>query len=96
MNSYKALYFDKLQSQVPLTFHFLFKTVQPLTLLFVIIQETEQQLKSMADKIRSEERKHQQISPEDDDERNIIGVYSSIGFFDDEELFYFFFNCRYC
>ncbi|KAK0047074.1 clusterin-associated protein 1-like isoform X1 [Biomphalaria pfeifferi] len=31
------------------------------------LEETEQQLKVMADKIKTEERKHQQISPDDDD-----------------------------
>jgi len=36
------------------------------------LEETEQQLKNMADKIKSEERKHQRILPEDDDDRNII------------------------
>ncbi|RUS89720.1 hypothetical protein EGW08_002538 [Elysia chlorotica] len=34
------------------------------------LEETEQQLKVMADKIRTEERKHQQISPEDEDEED--------------------------
>ncbi|XP_059162071.1 clusterin-associated protein 1-like isoform X1 [Physella acuta] len=41
------------------------------------LEETEQQLKSMAEKIRTEERKHQQISPEDDDDDKNI--------FDDDE-----------
>jgi len=38
------------------------------------LEETEQQLKVMAQKIKIEERKHQQISPEDDDDddKNII------------------------